>query len=179
MKIKTRNAISDLVNGTNVQEVDARGDRVQGGLFHGNVFKSVKWTTRKQLDNSGCPTWIDTVVVSKSLTGARNGQGLITQDPGVDVSSSTNSKQVTALVVDEHGKEIGRKVFDYSLVRGIAGEPPAGQNAIATELWFSQAPIQEIIDNQPTTALKDELTEMRDFCFRGEPGVQPNEGPGN
>lgn len=171
----------DVIKGTNVQEVDAQGNRVQDGLFGGSVFKSVSWVTRSALDKSACPTWIDTVVVSGTLDGANKGKNLVTQDPCVEFSSSSNSKSVTALVVDEEGNQIASQVFNFSLVRRIAGVPPPGQNAIATELWFSQAPIQDIIDSQPTPALKEELTAMRDRCFlaEGNVGPRPNGGSGN
>lgn len=170
----------DPIGGTNVLEVDAQGKKVQGGFFNGRVFKTVSWVTRTALDHTGCPQWIDTVVVSDTLEGANNGKNLVQQDPEIKFSSSSNSQSVTALQVDRQGQQIATKVFNYSLVRSIAGDPPPGQNAIATELWFSEAPIQEIIDNQPSPALRAELTKMKNRCLvEGGVAPGPNGGTGS
>lgn len=141
---KPTDSTPDIVNGTQVHEVDPQGNPVANGLLQGQVFRTVSWSTRKADpgSTSPCPVWIKNVVISQTIEGAK--KGAAAQLAGLneaDVSSSSSSQNVNAIVVDSEGKPVTSQVFGHSLVRAIQGEPPPGQMAIATDLWFSNQPI--------------------------------------
>lgn len=155
---KPSDSTPDIVNGTQVREVDAQGNLVEKGFLQGKVFKTVSWSTREADPEikSPCPIWIKNVVISETLDGANKGAAANLAGPNdADVSSSSSSQNVNAIVVDAEGKEVTSKVFKFSLVRAIQGEPPPGQMAIATDLWFSM---------QPIDTSKPEIAKMANRC---------------
>jgi len=148
-------------NGTVVQEVDVQGNCVQSGFLNGKKYYTVSWSVRPADpgDTTACPIWIKNVVLSETPNGARKGAALAGKNDA-DLSSSSTSKNVTAILVDAHGKRTASHTYRYSLVRRIQGDPPPGQMAIASELWFSEDPIDQIIANTRDPTLKQELTTM-------------------
>ena len=157
----TRDTIPDP-DGTKVLQVDGKGKTV-GGELGGKTFRTVRWSVRAQQKRDvGCPTWLKTVVVSETLTGARLGASLAGKDE-VPASSSFSSMDVEAVVVDAAGIQTGRFRAKHSLVRAVKPDTPAGTPPIAEELWFS---------SEPFDSSNPEISAMENRCH-------PNPTPEN
>jgi len=133
MELKPLDILSPSI-GTTVKQVDADGNLI------GGVFKAVSWSTRnRQVAGGGCPQWLDQIVISQTIDGARAGAGLVGPS-SAGASSSSSSRDVIAIQVNNNGQEVTRFVVPYTLV-GRFAQPQKNQALpVAEELWFSNQP---------------------------------------
>ena len=158
MKLSIKDVLPNPA-GTTVKEVDSQGN------LTGREFKSVAWSIRDQdpQNPGGCPTWIDKIVVSETVEGAKRGAGLI-REAVVIASSSFSSRDLQAIHVDQSGQQIETFQVPYGLVAAVSANPPQDATApIAAELWFSQQPFDR-------TATPVAIMETRCTHEAGGPG---------
>lgn len=102
---------------------------------------------RPQSHSSGCPRWIDTIVIAPSIEAARKARKL-SQMPGVS-NSPFSSRDVSVIHVDGTGDVATQESVPFVFIpkfhisvqeSGFKGIPIA----VADEIWFSTEPFNSV-----------------------------------